>query len=188
MFGSHSKAFRVLGRLGLASINKQEKETRDMKILLSILAFAMTLTLANKSVAAGGGHGEGHGDGHKSAVHDPSEEMNKLFPPKKADPTKRVPPAKPELVSPEYHATVDSKAVELKWNEVEGATHYHVQVAKDPNFKWLVSNNDVVKGTSFKAEGLEAGKTYFWRVLTVNSNMEQLFTKSPFAPSSFVTK
>lgn len=159
-----------------------------MKILLSILAFAMTLTLANKSVAADGGHGEGHGEGHKSAVHDPSAEMNKLFPKKEADLTKRVPPAKPELVSPEFHATVDAKAVELKWKEVSGATHYHVQVAKDPNFKWLVSDNFEVKETSFKVEGLEAGKNYFWRVLSVNKNMEQLFTKSPFAPSSFVTK
>ncbi len=149
---------------------------------MSALVFAMTLTLSHTTLAAGGGHGG-------AAVHDPSPEMNKLFPQKKADPTKRVAPAKPELVSPEFHASVDAKATELKWKEVEGATHYHVQVAKDPNFKWLMADAAAVTGTSFKVDGLEAGKTYFWRVLSVNSNMEQLFTKSPFAtPSTFKTK
>lgn len=153
-----------------------------MKILLSVVVFTMTLALSHTSLAAGGGHGG-------TAVHDPSPEMNKLFPPKKADPTKRVPPAKPELVAPAYHASVDSKATELQWKQVEGATHYHVQVAKDPNFKWLISDAATVTATSFKVDGLEAGKTYFWRVLSVNSNMEQLFTKSPFAtPSTFQTK
>lgn len=160
-----------------------------MKILISLLVFSMTLTLTLQSVAGDSAHAEGHENAaHEGGHGGLANEMNKLFPKKIADPSAREVPAKPELLSPEFNAKLEPANVELKWKEVAGATHYHVQIATDPNFKWLVKNEDAVKATSLKAEGLEAGKSYFWRVLSVNSANVQLFTKSQFSPSAFQTK
>ncbi|MFP5519415.1 MAG: fibronectin type III domain-containing protein [Bdellovibrionia bacterium] len=147
-----------------------------MKAIISILVLALTLTLSYESLAAGGGH---------DAL---TEEMNKLFPPHKPELNKRVPPGTVTLVAPKYFEKISADTVELKWNAVEGADMYHVQVATDANFKWLVNNEYSVTGTSYNVTGLEKGKQYYWRVLSFNSQNEQLFTKSPFKTSMFQTQ
>lgn len=149
-----------------------------MKIAASLLAFALTLTLTSVSLAEGG-HGGGHGN--------LAEKMNSLFPEPQAQPEKRAVPAKPDLSSPAYFSEVKGDKVELKWTAVPGADEYHVQVATDPNFKWLVANEYHHKTTSFEATGLEAGKHYFWRVSAVKSKNWDTFRKSFFATSMFTT-
>lgn len=149
-----------------------------MKILVSLLAFAATLAFTAPSLAEGG-HGGGHGG--------LSEKMNSLFPPKQAQPEKRDVPAKPDLASPAYFSQVKGDKATLQWKAVAGASEYHVQVAKDPNFKWLVANEYHYKTTSFEATGLEAGKQYFWRVAAVKENNWSTFKKSFFATSMFET-
>ena len=143
-----------------------------MKLIVSIVAFAMALTLGSQSIAAGGG--DGH---HSMGVAQP-----------KQDPAKRITPDSVELVAPEYAAVIAGDKATVEWKGVEGADQYHVQVAKDPNFKWLVANEYFNKTTSYEVSGLEAGKTYFWRVAAVNSKNEQLFRKSSFKASSFAVK
>lgn len=151
-----------------------------MKILVSLFAFALTLALTSPSLAAdGGGHGGGHGG--------LTEKMNALFPQPEPKTEKREVPAKPELVAPTYFSSVNGDKVTLQWKAVEGADEYHVQVATDPNFKWLVSNENFAKGTSFEVTGLEAGKHYFWRVAAVKSHNWSTFRKSFFAMSMFET-
>lgn len=149
-----------------------------MKFLLSVLAFAATLTLTSPSLAE-----EGHGGGHGNLA----EKMNALFPPKKAQLEKRDVPAKPELASPAYFAQVTGDKATLQWKAVAGADEYHVQVATDPNFKWLVANEYHQKATSFDATGLEAGKEYFWRVAAVKTTNWSTFRKGYFAMSMFAT-
>lgn len=149
-----------------------------MKILVSLFAFAMTLTLASASLAE-----EAHSGGHGNLT----EKMNALFPQPKADPTKNEVPAKPELASPGYYAAIKGDKTTLTWKAVTGADEYHVQVATDANFKWLVANEYSVKNTSFEVTGLEAGKHYFWRVAAVKSNNWSTFRKSFFAMSMFET-
>lgn len=151
-----------------------------MKILVSLLAFAFTLALTSPSLAE---EGHGGGGGHENLA----EKMNALFPPKQEQPAKHDVPAKPELVSPAYFSEIKGDKTSLQWKAVNGAEEYHVQVATDPNFKWLVANDYHVTGTSFEATGLEAGKHYFWRVAAVKPNNWSTFRRSYFAMSMFAT-
>jgi hypothetical protein len=152
-----------------------------MKIAISLLAFAMTLALTAKSLANEGGHEEG-GEHHGLAA-----KMNALFPQPADHPDKRKVPEKPELSSPAYFTEIKGDKATLQWKAVEGADEYHVQVATDPNFKWLAANDYHVKATSFDVSGLEAGKHYFWRVAAVKSENWKTFRRSFFAGSMFAT-
>lgn len=141
-----------------------------MRVLISVLVMALTLTLSFDVFAAGG---------------ELEAEMNKLFPPHKADSSLRVPPSTVELKSPSYFQKIDGDKVTLEWTAAEGADSYHVQVATDGAFKWLVKNEPAVKSTTLEVTGLQKGQQYFWRVLSIKSNNMQLFTKSPFKASMF---
>lgn len=149
-----------------------------MKILVSLLAFAATLTLTSPSLAE-----EGHGGGHGGLA----EKMNSLFPAPQAQLEKRAVPEKPELSAPLFLAQVAGDKATLQWKGVTGAAEYHVQVATDPNFKWLVANEYHHTTTSFEVAGLEAGKQYFWRVAAVKPGNWSTFRRSFFAMSMFET-
>lgn len=153
-----------------------------MKIFVSLLAFAMTLTSAAPSLAAGGG--DDHGGGH----HALEERMNALFPQPQPQFERRDVPVGPVLTAPAFYASVAGDKALLQWKPVEGADTYHVQVATDAEFKWLVFNNANLKETSFEVTGLEAGKNYFWRVAAVRNNNWSTFRKSAFARSMFTTR
>lgn len=153
-----------------------------MKILVSVLAIALTFALTSKSLASEEAHGEGHG-GHEQLA----EKMNSLFPPKQADMEAQKIPAKPELSSPAYFTAVKGDTVKLEWKAAQGAQVYHVQVATDANFKWLVAEDQTHKETSFEVTKLEAGKHYFWRVASVRPDNWKTFRKSFFASSMFET-
>lgn len=150
-----------------------------MKIIVSLFAFALTLALTSPVLAEQGHGGGGHGN--------LAEKMNSLFPEPQAQPAKREVPAKPELSAPAYFSEIKGDKTALSWKAVPGADEYHVQVATDPNFKWLVADVHHYKETSFEATGLEAGKHYFWRVAAVKSNNWSTWRKSFFASSMFMT-
>ena len=113
--------------------------------------------------------------------------MNSLFPEKLKNPALSKVPATVDLISPKFLARIDGTA-KLEWKEAAGANSYHVQVATDPNFKWLVVNEKSVQATSFEFTPSEAGKKYFWRVAAFNTNNESMFTKSLFNGSAFIAK
>lgn len=150
-----------------------------MKIVLSLFAFAMTLALTSPSLAEEAAHGGGHGD--------LTEKMNALFPQPKAKAESSAVPAKPELSSPAFYAVINGDKANLTWKAVTGADEYHVQVATDPNFKWLVASVEHFKNTEFEVTGLEAGKHYFWRVAAVKSDNWSTFRKGYYASSMFET-
>src|ERR1044072_7495949 len=116
-----------------------------MKILVSVIIFATALTLGATSLANEGG-----------------DDMNALFPQPQPNLSLGQPPAKPELESPTYFQKVSDSKITLKWKEAADAPTYHVQVATDPNFKWLVKEEFLFKGTTLDVGGLEPGKHYFW--------------------------
>lgn len=173
-----------------------------MNIFAAIFVFFLTLGLTMKTLAkdpAGtetctsaeaatctdshkksGGHHGGHGD--------LDAKMNSLFPEKQAvkDMSKR--PAKVQLQSPAFREKVPGTAVQLAWQTVAGADTYHVQVATDPNFKWLVVNDAFVKDATYNFDKAQAGTRYFWRVASWNSKNESGYTKSDFNSSLFETK
>ena len=116
------------------------------------------------------------------------KDWNKLFPQPKLETKLGLTPGKTTLLSPDFMQQVSGAKVELRWKDVSDAPEYHVQVATDPNFKWLTVDQNNVKENKFEVSGLEAGKTYFWRVASVNTGKVKTHQKSPFVQSSFVTK
>ena len=155
-----------------------------MKILVALCSFALSFTLASSALAE---HSEEHGGSHGGGHGALAEKMNAAFPQPTDKAEKREVPAKPELVAPAYFSSVKGDKVTLQWKEVTGADEYHIQVATDPNFKWLVKEDHHAKATSFDVDGLEGGKHYFWRVSAVKSNNWSTFRKSFFAMSMFET-
>ena len=111
-----------------------------------------------------------------------------LFPTKQQDATKKERPGKPKLSEPGYKAVINGNSVTLKWENVETANAYHVQVATDPAFKWLVSDNWNVSGNSFEQKELKPATSYFWRVAAIRSANEATFMKGWFSVNTFVTK
>lgn len=154
-----------------------------MKWMLSVTVFMMVMAgvfsnaLAAEDAHKAAGHGgEAHGDGHHSVG----------VPQPVADATKTTLPTKVTLTEPKALAVVGS-TVDLKWTASTGADVYHVQVAKDPRFKWLVVDNHNVTGESFKTPALEAGP-YFWRVAGRKPSNDSTYTKGYFTNSSFEVK
>lgn len=96
-------------------------------------------------------------------------------------------PAQPELLEPKALSKISGSSATLKWAPVENASVYVVQVATDPNFKWLITNNSAVSETSLQLSGLEAGKMYFWRVAASIPSNTASYTQGVFKASSFET-
>lgn len=115
-----------------------------------------------------------------AAVHE------ELFPPKLPNVQVTTPPATPVLTSPEFEAKVAGSAT-LKWEAVAGADGYHLQVATDPAFKWLVKNDTLVTEAQASVGELKANVHYYWRVAAVKRGNEATYTKSAFATQMFST-
>lgn len=148
-------------------------------VIASVLFFSVGFA---KEHAAADAHAAA--PAHGSAKSDPG----KLFPQPQMNKSKSTPPKKTELIEPAFQAQVPGTSVTLKWNAVDTAENYHLQVATDPNFKWLKVDDNFVKRPSFDVTGLEAGKKYYWRVAAVKNSNDPMFIKGPFEVSSFETK
>ncbi len=116
-----------------------------------------------------------------------NKKMNSLFPEKQKNPMQSDRPTTVKLSSPKFLSKISGSEIKLEWVSVDGATNYHVQVATDPNFKWLIANDHWVKTNSFEAKNLEAGQKYFWRVAAVKGDNDAMYTKSLFVSSVFET-
>lgn len=175
-----------------------------MKILNSVIVFFLALNLSAVSFASAPPADEAckpeseaaacadkkdahHGEA-KAHHGDHSQVMNSLFPEKQHDTARGTRPALVELKSPAFMATVGVGNVKLEWAAAPTATEYHVQVATDPNFKWLVANEKFVKTNSYELTKTEAGKKYFWRVASFKNDNAATFTKSNFVSSVFSVK
>lgn len=113
--------------------------------------------------------------------------MNSLFPEKQQQTELSKRPSAVELITPKFMSRVTSPA-KLEWKESTGADAYHLQIATDPNFKWLVVNEHFVKATSFEFSKAEAGQKYFWRVAAESTKNDAMFMKSNFVSSIFIVK
>lgn len=116
------------------------------------------------------------------------EAVKKVFPTKQADKAKGTTPQKVELIEPKAFSQVIGPKVELQWKASEGATSYRVQVATDPNFKWLVTEKDFITETKFTVDGLEAGKEYHWRVFPWKKDNDPTWTSGFATRSTFTVK
>jgi hypothetical protein len=96
---------------------------------------------------------------------------------------KAVLPMNVDLVSPKVLEKTPEN-VTLKW-KAEGADTFHVQVATDPRFKWLVIDDHYVKANSFDLKALSKGQQYFWRIAARKPDNDAGNTKGFFKTSSF---
>ncbi len=99
-----------------------------------------------------------------------------------------VRPGLPKLSQPEPMAKIDGTDVQLKWETLEGANSYNVQVSVDPGFFNLKVDEYVNGATELAVKGLESGKTYYWRVAGKNTENLPGYTQGNFTRSSFTTK
>ncbi len=155
-----------------------------MKLVVALFVFILAMSLSFESTAESAKGGAGHGSGHG----DLSAKMNSLFPEKQKNPAVGTPPRQTKLVAPKFLTTVPAGTVKLQWSETVGATNYHVQVATDPNFKWVLLNEHFAKGTSLDFATAETGKRYFWRVASVKNDNISMHSKSLFVSSAFDAK
>ncbi len=73
------------------------------------------------------------------------------------------------LVSPADGAKYLLSTVTLRWNKVDGAEKYNLQVSKDEAFTDLIYNNTEIADTA-KRLNLDYSTKYFWRVRYSNSD------------------
>lgn len=77
-------------------------------------------------------------------------------------------PAVPSLVTPPNNSTNISLSLDLRWNPVQYAANYRVQVATDSSFSTIIVNDSTVTDTSRTLTGLNTFTKYFWRVQSKN--------------------
>lgn len=148
-----------------------------MRILASAI---LSLGLAVSFGAGAAGGGEGHVARHGA-------DLNLLPPPEKnAELSTR--PGAVKLESPAALAQVEVSGTTLNWSESAGAEVYHLQVATDPHFKWLIVDDANLKATTFEVKNLEANQQYFWRVAGRRPANDSSYTKGFFVMSSFRTR
>lgn len=123
-----------------------------------------------------------------AAPHGGKSDPTKLFPQPKMNKSKSTPPGKTDLIAPAFMAQVAGTSVTLKWNAVDTAENYHLQVATDAAFKWLKVDDNFVKRPSYDLTQLEAGHTYYWRVAAVKNSNDPMYIKGQFETSSFDVK
>ncbi len=82
--------------------------------------------------------------------------------------TGNFPPSPPNLISPANGSTNVDVNLTLRWTQVSGATHYHLQIARDSLFNQKVIDDSSL-GTNSKEVQLESKTKYFWRVRARNN-------------------
>ena len=92
-------------------------------------------------------------------------------------------PFAPKVLAPSQAATVREPNPEFSWTKIEQANLYLIQLAKDAEFKQLITNQQVTN-TSYKIEkNLEPGQ-YYWRLASIDGA-----DQGPYmAPSNFTYK
>lgn len=76
--------------------------------------------------------------------------------------------ATPTLVAPENAAILPTGSVELKWEAIQNATSYDVQVSADQNFATLAYDGKGQTASSWTIDVNTPEQTLYWRVRSVN--------------------
>lgn len=77
----------------------------------------------------------------------------------------------PNLSSPANGETGVSISPVLKWQEVEGADSYNVQLSGNDTFTELIVNQTNITDTSYNVVDLSYEATYYWRVSAENNGL-----------------
>ncbi len=74
------------------------------------------------------------------------------------------------LISPQDNSTNLATKVNFKWNKVEGATEYRLQISKTSTFNSYIYNQGRITTESYTVTGLEPNTRYYWRVRVPDSS------------------
>jgi hypothetical protein len=80
-----------------------------------------------------------------------------------------TPKQEPQLYYPSEMDTVSSEVI-FKWNRLDQADTYWLQISKEKDFSSFAINAKAIDDTSFHAIDLEPVSTYYWRVKGLFSN------------------
>lgn len=88
------------------------------------------------------------------------------------------------LISPENNSTNVSLTPVFSWTESTGEDTYTLEIATDSNFSLIIfSNNSIPMNTTnyqLPSGILNLGKTYYWRVIAVNTLGQTVASGAPF--------
>lgn len=140
---------------------------------MKLLLVALVLLVSNLSVASGGGEEAGHKPKFIIYEQEPTVAANAAV------------PTRPKILAPEPLKVVTDTDVVLKWNAVQDADAYSVQVSDDANFFRLITNEGVYPQTEYTFKGAEKGKIYYWRVASLRTTNKTGSMKSLYNRSSF---
>lgn len=77
-------------------------------------------------------------------------------------------PSTPKLAYPGVGAVNLPTQIDFAWDEVDGATAYHIQVSLEPNFRRRSADIEGVREATARVRELVPTYTYFWRVRSQN--------------------
>ncbi len=83
----------------------------------------------------------------------------------------------PKLVSPSNHTIVYGNSANLKWDAVEGAIGYTIQISTDSSFNKDVNSINTYK-TDYTFNGVVQSVDYYWRVRSDFANMNSQWSVS----------
>jgi hypothetical protein len=75
----------------------------------------------------------------------------------------------PRLLFPSNDANDINIEVQLKWEEVEGAEYYHIQISPDSTFEQNIADKEEISFTFYDSPTLLPDTKYYWRMLGYNS-------------------
>ena len=91
----------------------------------------------------------------------------------------------PKLLTPQ-NATFVTVEDELTWTSVFGATSYAIEISKKENFS-SDKISAVVNNTKYRFVNLDFNSKYFWRVKSLNSNDESVWSEVRYFTTSVET-
>lgn len=84
----------------------------------------------------------------------------------------------PDLSYPADGSKKLNYAITFKWNAAEGAETYDFNLSKDPTFTTLEVGRTGVRGEKFYTSGLEPSTEYFWRMRSINSKGQSVWSET----------
>ncbi|MDP2208945.1 MAG: hypothetical protein Q8K98_09265 [Bacteroidota bacterium] len=78
---------------------------------------------------------------------------------------------RPKLISPTNNSSNQPRAISFKWQSLIYANFYHIQVAADSMFNYLILEDSVLSDTYRSLCNLEYASNYYWRVRGYSDNV-----------------
>jgi len=82
-------------------------------------------------------------------------------------------PQPPVPLAPANRALFRGQQPTLQWSDSEDATRYRLQIARDPEFRQLLADQDGLEGTRFETSALTETGDYYWRLYSISASNEQ---------------